>query len=125
MFTNTGCELCDSVDGSSLYFHKLEARCRDCGNMGAHTIAIGGCLLFLGLLCVGASTALNKCCGPRPRRMLIRWGRKGAKLWRKAGMRYKVKAFVGLYQCLAAVSSVFDVIPPRGCASLDRMVEPL
>jgi hypothetical protein len=35
------------------------------------------------------------------------------RLWRRAGMRYKVKAVVGLYQCVSAVPNVFDVRPPR------------
>ena len=34
------------------------------------------------------------------------------RLWHKAGMRYKIKVFVGLYQCLAAIPSVYDVTVP-------------
>ena len=29
-------------------------------------------------------------------------------------MRYKVKVLVGFYQCLSAVPSVFNVVPPVG-----------
>eukprot|EP00966_Prymnesium_polylepis_P180208 4172821-Prymnesium_polylepis.1 len=35
-------------------------------------------------------------------------------IWQAAGMRYKVKALVGFYQCVAAAPSVFDVQPPVG-----------
>eukprot|EP00966_Prymnesium_polylepis_P208606 4833018-Prymnesium_polylepis.1 len=36
------------------------------------------------------------------------------KLWQRAGMRFKVKAFVGMYQCVAAIPSVFSVVAPPG-----------
>jgi hypothetical protein len=36
------------------------------------------------------------------------------KIWRRAGLRYKVKLTVGLYQCIAAIASVFDVNTPQG-----------
>eukprot|EP00966_Prymnesium_polylepis_P295351 6820273-Prymnesium_polylepis.1 len=35
-------------------------------------------------------------------------------------MRFKVKALVGFYQCIAAVPSVFDVMPPEGLEEYTR-----
>ena len=35
-------------------------------------------------------------------------------------MRYKVKALVGFYQCIAAVPSVYNVQPPPGLEHLTQ-----
>jgi hypothetical protein len=40
-------------------------------------------------------------------------------VWQRAGMRFKLKALVGLYQCFAAVPSVFDVVAPPGLEEFD------
>ena len=37
-------------------------------------------------------------------------------------MRYKVKALVGFYQCIAAVPSVYNVQPPLGLEHLTRWI---
>eukprot|EP00966_Prymnesium_polylepis_P327372 7383253-Prymnesium_polylepis.1 len=38
-------------------------------------------------------------------------------------MRYKVKALVGFYQCLAAVPSVYDMEPPVGLEEYTRWID--
>ena len=37
-------------------------------------------------------------------------------------MRYKVKSLVGFYQCIAAISSVFNVTPPRGLEEFYHLI---
>eukprot|EP00966_Prymnesium_polylepis_P252538 5838347-Prymnesium_polylepis.1 len=37
-------------------------------------------------------------------------------------MRYKVKAIIGFYQCIAAVPSVFDVVTPPGLEEYTRWI---
>ena len=44
-------------------------------------------------------------------------------IWQTAGMRYKVKALVGFYQCMAAVPSAFDVVPPLGLEDYTRWID--
>jgi hypothetical protein len=45
---------------------------------------------------------------------LLRLVRNARVVWQEAGMRYKYKALVGFYQCMAAVPSVYNVRPPIG-----------
>eukprot|EP00966_Prymnesium_polylepis_P229102 5301713-Prymnesium_polylepis.4 len=47
------------------------------------------------------------------------------KIYRRAGMRYKVKVLVGLYQCISAVPSVFDVTIPPGLETYADLVHVL
>ena len=42
-------------------------------------------------------------------RALLKKGRTFRKLWWRAGMRYKVKVMVGLYQVIAAIPNVYGV----------------
>eukprot|EP00966_Prymnesium_polylepis_P128896 2980941-Prymnesium_polylepis.1 len=45
------------------------------------------------------------------------------RLWRHAGMRLMVKAFVGLYQCTAAIPSVYDVSVPEGLEHYAKWIQ--
>eukprot|EP00966_Prymnesium_polylepis_P119905 2770761-Prymnesium_polylepis.1 len=53
---------------------------------------------------------------------LLLWIRYVQAIWQDAGMRFKIKMLVGFYQCLAAVPSVFNVIPPVGLEYLTRWI---
>ena len=46
-------------------------------------------------------------------------------LWTRAGMRYKLKTIVGLWQCLGAVPSVYDVVTPSDLERYTRWVNVL
>eukprot|EP00966_Prymnesium_polylepis_P049508 1146164-Prymnesium_polylepis.1 len=54
---------------------------------------------------------------------LLRLMRTVQTIWQRAGMRYKIKALVGFYQCLAAVPSVFNVVPPLGLEEYLRWID--
>ena len=48
------------------------------------------------------------------RRSVLRHLEVALRIWGKARMRYKVKIVIGLYQCVAAIPSVFNVEVPPG-----------
>jgi hypothetical protein len=43
--------------------------------------------------------------------------------WHAAGMRYKLKALVGFYQCIAAVPSIYNMVPPLGLEEYIRWID--
>ena len=108
------CEIC-AGPAYSKYFDKLDFRCRDCDHITIQALVALATLLALasGLAGAAATTKRYRWC-VESREKALALMHKGQKLWRKAGMRYKVKALVGVYQCVAAVPSVFDVTAPRG-----------
>ena len=104
-------------DGSH-YFDQLDARCHDCQDATARavtTLCIVTLLLLAGYV---FSTAINRgwlsCNALRMRAEVFQ------DIWRRAGMRHKVKALVGFYQCASAVPSVFNVLPPPGLDEYTR-----
>ena len=117
------CELCDGP-AYSRYFDKLDARCHDCGDMGARSAVLVCVMLLLILLAAasGSSTvtgrlkSLDACNKP------LRFVRYVQTIWLDAGMRYKVKTLVGFYQCVAAIPSVYNVQPPLGLEHLTRWI---
>jgi hypothetical protein len=128
-FRGPRCELCD-IQGSQ-YFDKLEARCHDCGNVALKTTAA---LCVVLIFCAVAIVAPNM----KTRVALLGKTRKGIayiycsallkkvryleKLFKRAGMRYKLKALVGLYQCVSATPSVFNVVVPDGLEEYTRWI---
>eukprot|EP00966_Prymnesium_polylepis_P089517 2072368-Prymnesium_polylepis.1 len=44
-------------------------------------------------------------------------------IWHVAGMRYKFKALLGFYQCMAAIPSGYNVLPPPGLESYTGVIE--
>ena len=40
------------------------------------------------------------------------------RIWTKAGMRFKIKMLISLYQCIAAIPSVYNVDPPDDVQAL-------
>ena len=117
------CELCDGP-AYSKFFDKLDARCHGCGDMATRTIIIICAMLLLILLAmisgsaatIGRLKGVDACSTPPP---LVRYTQT---IWQDAGMRYKVKALVGFYQCIAAVPSVYNVQPPLGLEHLTRWI---
>ena len=115
------CELCEGP-AYSRYFDKLEARCHDCGDMTAR-YAVLVCVMLL-LLLAGATGGMSSslrssaACGS-----LLQLIRTAQTIWQRAGMRYKIKLLVGFYQCLAAVRSVFNMVPPLGLEEYLRWID--
>ena len=107
------CELC-SENASSMYFDKLDARCHSCGDVNAKVLIVLGILVSLLLVAAVGRAVLHRSPNLRACRLLLKKIRSARKLWRRAGMRYKVKLLVGLAQCVAAVPTVFDVSIPEG-----------
>jgi hypothetical protein len=107
------CELCNA---SSQYFDTFDARCHDCGN-----VAVNATLFYS----VGSSTTARarrwSCC-PKAHKKLLKKLRSAHKLWKRAGLRYKVKVTIGMYQCLTAVPVVFDVSVPLGMEDSKRLL---
>eukprot|EP00966_Prymnesium_polylepis_P060753 1409322-Prymnesium_polylepis.1 len=115
------CQLCVS---ETHYFDKLDAHCRDCGDVAAR-VAITACFVLLLILVVvgaGAASILSKAHRRAHCRTLIKAIRSACALWQEAGMQFKVKALVGMYQCLAAIPGVYNVNPPLGLEEYIRCV---
>ena len=111
------CELCNSTADYDRYFEKLEARCHDCGDIGAQT-AIAFCTLIVVLFAaVGLAAATRQSKGCLAPLKAMRWVHR---IWSDAGLRFKVKALISLYQCVAAVPGVFDVVVPPGLEDYAR-----
>ena len=111
-YTGPYCELCRAENH---YFHKLDARCYDCGSTALRTILVS-CMLLLMILAAAAGGRAVQALATSSATdsALQRWTRSVRSILSAAGLRYKVKAFVGFYQCIAAVPSVFNVEPPVG-----------
>jgi hypothetical protein len=116
------CELCNGP-AHSRYFDKLQARCKDCGNVSGQTITVIGALLLLLAATYGLNTTIHRIKGSPACDALLEWIRTAQTVWRTAGMRYKLKALVGFYQCIAAVPSVFDVVAPLGLEDYTRWID--
>ena len=121
------CEMCMSAgssDGPALtarYFDKQDAKCHDC--RGATTQAfIVLCVVLAVLLALvgGGVVLLRHEQSRRARHAVTKKLRTLLKLWRLAGMRCKVKILVGLYQCVSAIPSVYDVTTPPGLKEYAR-----
>ncbi|KAL1507405.1 hypothetical protein AB1Y20_008247 [Prymnesium parvum] len=105
---------CEGCEGPaySRYFDKWTARCEPCGDLGAYSsIAAVVCVLVLGTVAFAVQQNGSVPSYARKLRARMQLSRLHA-LWNKGGMRYKVKAFVGLYQCVASIPSVFNISPP-------------
>ena len=96
------CELCDARTEYSRYFDKLDARCHDCGDVSALAVAAFCVLLLVFLAAVGGKRAYTAAvrCSARARtsrisravKRLTKPIRTSRKLWKMAGMRFKMKA---------------------------------
>jgi hypothetical protein len=108
------CELCDRTDQHSRYFDKLDATCRECRQTAAQSAIVAGSLPLI-VIIVTSAVALNHHNNRRSKLAMktLRWIHRCQRLWRKAGMRFKLKAAIGFYQCLTAIPSVYNVtLPP-------------
>jgi len=106
------CELCSTAN-ASFYFNELDARCHDCRERTVIAGIVLGSLLALALVVgVGYRMAV---CGHKSRCGVLA---SFPQLWRRAGLRYKLKVLVGLLQCTSAVPRVFDVRVPDNLRGL-------
>ena len=115
--------VCNTTTKYTQYFDNEDARCHDCGD----TTAIGAalfCVLFAVLIVMLGDGAANiRCTGcARACGELRTWTRAFHTIWQRAGMRNKVKALVGLYQCLAAIPSAFNVSTPEGLEEYTKWI---
>jgi len=121
-FHGPRCELCDAEDYSQ-YFKADDARCHDCAAvMGRAAWVFGVVAVAVALCSIGAAVRVHEFIGS-PR--LEKAYRLSRKIWRKAGMRYKIKLGLGLWQCLAAVSAVFNVSIPNHLEHMARWMNVL
>ena len=112
------CELCNGTSTYDQYFEKLNARCHDCDSVFALASSVFGSLfvvvLLFGAISVSEQRRTKVSLCAKARAQMLKLVRAGRRIWRRAGMRYRIKTIVGLYQCIAAVPSVFDVTTPSG-----------
>jgi cobalamin biosynthesis protein CobD/CbiB len=82
------------------------------------------CIMFaiLVLALSGDNTRFLHNCRCKPVKIIERLIRRLREIWRSAGMRFKLKAFCGLYQCISAVPSVFNVVIPPGLEEYTKWV---
>ena len=128
------CEICNGPGDQ--YFDKLDAHCHNCGDVTLGIAIVAIIVVLLLLAGFGSRMAINwlevrSACGP-----LVRTTRRLQALWEAAGTRYQVlhrnhrtslfsaqhrsklfcdwqiKAFVGQYQCISAIPSVYRVTLP-------------
>jgi len=105
------CELC-AGPAYSRHSDKLSASCQDCGDVTAQSALLACGLIVLLLAIFAFTTASNRLKDSARCGAMIQWTRSIHAVWHTAGMRYKVKALVGFYQCASAVPSVYNVVPP-------------
>lgn len=106
------CEVCYSLTNATEYFDEQAARCRECGDVAAQGTTLFCILVFLLLFGAGGSAMLVRCAGNSCARDTVENAQRFKRFWGKAGMPFKIKAMVGLYQCIAAVPAVFNMTTP-------------
>jgi hypothetical protein len=112
------CELCEHSE----YFDEDDARCYPCDNVAAQSTIVASCAIVLLLIAFSASTVVERLERSASCPALVRRIRSTQNVWRLAGMRCKLKALVGFYQCVAAVPSVYNVVPPLGMEEYTRIM---
>ena len=120
------CELCDGPEYSR-YFGKLDLHCHECGDVSAKASILFSILFVVCLAAAGFGATLLKRTRHSRVAIAIRGNLvKAVKTYRKSGMRYKGKALIGFYQCVAAFPKVFDVKTPTDLpAGYNRLVDVL
>ena len=116
------CELCEGL-AYSRYFDQLDARCRDCGDLTVRTAPALAVAIILIATYFFINTEAHRSTGSTVSAKLFRAVLGAQAIWRGAGMRYKAKVLVGLYQCLSAVPSAFNVLPPQGLEEYSRWMD--
>ena len=115
-FRGPRCELCNTTTEYSQHFDKIAAKCFDCGDVTAQSAAAFCVMVLFVFVSTGAGSdgmKSSRSSWEVARQLASKW-QHVTTLWRRAGMRCKVKLAVGVYQCLAAIPSVFDVTAPDG-----------
>jgi hypothetical protein len=112
------CELCN---GTADYFDKDDARCHSCGDVTAKATAVYCVFLLLFFTAIGSGAAImwRPSFGSK-RIAMLKLIRRFQTLWRRAGLHQKVKAAIGLFQCVGAVPTVMDVTAPPGLSPYTR-----
>ena len=114
------CELCAGPDRSR-YFDKLDATCHECGQIASQSAIVTGSLLFITIVVISAAAlAQRNDSRSKVAVKMLRPIHKCQRRWRKAGMRFKLKAALGFYQCLAAIPIVYNVTVPSYLDHLTR-----
>ena len=74
------------------------------------------CIMFTILVFAlsGDNASFLHKCRCKPVKIIQRLIHRFREIWRKAGLRFKLKAFCGLYQCISAIPSVYNVTVPPG-----------
>eukprot|EP00966_Prymnesium_polylepis_P026096 601619-Prymnesium_polylepis.1 len=101
----------------------MDAKCHDCGDVTSRAAAVFSALPMLFFAAVGCGASLarrsasQRVCGTMLKKM-----RTAIKLWRRAGMRCKLKAIVGFYQCISAIPTVYNLVTPPGLEEYTRWI---
>ena len=134
------CELCVA---DNYHFDKLDARCHDCGDVASQASVVSSALFLLILIAFSGSTvarkverrlSLSRSSSSRRTRSISsaltrsanaarKWMHTARGVWRRASMRYKVKSFVGFFQCIAVMPGIFNVLPPVGLEEYRRWMD--
>jgi hypothetical protein len=101
------CQLCDTADKHSKYFDTLQAKCYDCGDVTGRSAGIFAALVCVFLVWYGINTCINRAANQNEK--VVSTAQTARFIWGFVGMRFKIKLFVGFFQCLAAAPSVFNV----------------
>ena len=109
----------DNPAMNSAYFDKLEARCHDCRKSTVLTSTIFGSIAVIFAL---AGTSLSISTRTRKGEKWLKRVRRFRKLWRRAGMPTKLKMLVGVFQCIAAIPSVYNLNTPPGLGNFNRLL---
>jgi hypothetical protein len=110
---------CDGMH--TQYFDKFDYRCHDCDTAAAEATVVTCSVVAFLLVIAGLVAAIIRGVAFRSHRAgFLRQFGSFNKLWQEAGMRYKVKTLLGLYQCIGAVPSVFNVDVPPGLEHYTR-----
>ncbi|KAL1527507.1 hypothetical protein AB1Y20_008897 [Prymnesium parvum] len=129
------CELCGSRRAGATYdeyFDAWDAHCRSCDGVPARAAALAGVLLLLAAAAAGlaslaargggGSVGAGEGGGSYASAAVAR-ARRVEAVWRRAALRPKLKAAVGLCQCLSAVQKVYDVAAPDGVGGWTRWLQ--
>jgi hypothetical protein len=96
----------------------LDAECHDCNQVV--TTAVTTASVLLGILLASAGlVVIAKMRAQDALRRVEKVLRAARKYWLRAGIRFKIKTLVGIWQCFGAIPSVYDVQPPPGAEKYD------
>ena len=112
------CELCIGTSEYSHYFDKLDARCHACGGIASHAAIVLGSVLSVLVTTVGGTIfILRRAKSSRMRYTILKRLRSIERLWREAGMQFKIK---GTSERFEPTTHTPQASLPRRCPSCEQ-----